>query len=241
MKKLALLGYGKMGQMIQSLSEKEDFVVSLIHDGGNELDLEKLKECDAAIDFSIPSAAFNNVSTCIKLNVPVVCGTTGWLDNLPEVEKLLEKHSSSAFMYGSNYSIGANIFFLTNKYLAKLMSSQSYNLELTEIHHTTKLDSPSGTAISIANDIIEHTSKENWINETSNKEEIIPIISIREPGVKGTHIVSYINEIDEINIEHKALSREGFAIGALKAANWLIGKRGNFRVQEFIKEELLRS
>ncbi len=241
MKKLALLGYGRMGQMIESLSEKEGLSVQYIHNGETEINEELLKACDVAIDFSVPDAAFNNITACIKNQVPVVSGTTGWLEKLSDVYAALKENPHSAFMYGSNYSIGANIYFLLNSYLAKMMSEQDYRVELTEIHHTSKLDSPSGTAISIANDIIKNSNKEKWVNESTDDADTIPIFSIREPEVRGTHIVKYHNTIDEICIEHKAHSREGFAIGALKAAKWLIGKKGNFTVQEYIKQELLNS
>ncbi len=241
MKKLALLGYGKMGKMIASLAEKEGLSVVYINDGDHPFNREKLKECDVAIDFSVPTAAFENVSNCIKEGIPVISGTTGWLDKLPIVRGMINEHPDSAFMYGSNYSIGANIFFLINTQLAKLASSQDYALEITETHHTTKLDSPSGTAISLANDIISQTNKDKWINEESDDPNTVPIISIRETGVKGTHVVQYKNEIDEITIEHRAFSREGFALGALKAAKWLINKNGFYNVQEFIKDDLLKS
>jgi len=237
--KLCLFGYGKMGKMIDGLSSKEGFTVHYIVKTASDFSTSKLRECDVAIDFSTPNAAFENISHCIQNNIPVVSGTTGWLDKLEQIKKLLDESPSSTFMYGSNFSIGANIFFLVNTFLGKLMSDQSYDLGITEIHHTTKLDAPSGTAISIANDIIKvNRNKVKWVNESTTSTEELSIISVREEDVKGTHIVTYKNEIDEISIEHKAKSREGFAIGALKAAAWLIGKKGYFSVQDFIAEEL---
>lgn len=239
MTKLCLLGYGRMGKMIHSLAENEDFSVEYIYDGKKELDIKKLKKCDVAIDFSLPSSAFININTCIENNLPVVSGTTGWLENLPKIQETLSQHKDSAFLYGSNFSIGANIFFMLNSYLANLMSNQNYELGITEIHHTKKLDAPSGTAITIAKDIIEnHPKKSQWVNNPSDSIDTVPIISIREEDVKGTHIVKYENHIDEISIEHKANSREGFALGALKAAKWLIGKNGYFTINDFVKEEL---
>lgn len=237
--KLALLGYGKMGKMIDALSENEGCKVHFIHKGNEVLNQELLQQCDVAIDFSIPSAALINITTCIKLGIPVVSGTTGWLDQLPQVQQDLKRFPASTFLYGSNFSIGANIFFALNIYLAKLMNNQAYNLSIDEIHHTTKLDAPSGTAISLAKDIIKHSTKTEWVNQPTKEALKIPIISHREPDVKGTHTVTYSNLIDDITIEHKAHTREGFALGAIKAAKWLIGRKGYYTVQEYIEHEFL--
>lgn len=239
MTKLCLLGYGKMGKMLDSLADNEGFRVEYIFDGKGHIDEKKIQECDVAIDFSTPTAAFRNIETCILNKIPVLSGTTGWLERMDDVKQLLNENQEAAFMYGSNFSIGANVFFMLNKYLGHLMNDQEYELGITEIHHTTKLDAPSGTAITLAKDIISvNHSKEIWKNEKTNDTEAVSIISLREKDVKGTHIVHYENSIDEIKISHRAKSREGFSRGALKAAKWIIGKTGYFSVQDFIEEEL---
>ncbi len=237
--KLCLFGYGKMGKIIDGLSSKEGFTTHYIVARKEDFLVEKLLECDVAIDFSTPESAFENIVHCIKSKIPIVSGTTGWLDKIDEAKKLLGESPHSAFLYGSNFSIGANLFFMVNKYLGTLMKDQPYNLSLTEIHHTTKLDSPSGTAISIANDLLAlNSNKLKWVNQETTNTDEIGIISKREHDVKGTHVVTYDNEVDSISIEHKAKSREGFALGALKAAAWLKDKQGYFTVQDFIAETL---
>ena len=230
--KIALLGYGKMGQTIEqiALSRRHDVILKIDKNDHN-YDITK---ADIAIDFSIPSVAFNNISNCINNNVPVISGTTGWLEDYNKVVNLC-KEKNGAFIYASNFSLGVNIFFELNKTLAKMMSQlKQYKVSLEEIHHTQKLDAPSGTAISLANDIISaHSSYNEWKLD-ENGENIIPIIAKRIEDVPGTHTVSYESEVDTITIEHVAHNRQGFALGAVIAAEWLIGKTGVFTMNDVL-------
>lgn len=230
--KIALLGYGKMGQTIEqiALSRGHDVILKIDKNDHN-YDISK---ADIAIDFSIPSVAFNNISNCINNNVPVISGTTGWLEDYNKVVNLC-KEKNGAFIYASNFSLGVNIFFELNKTLAKMMSQlKQYKVSLEEIHHTQKLDAPSGTAISLANDIISaHASYNEWkIDE--NGENIIPITAKRIKDVPGTHTVSYQSKVDTITIEHVAHNRQGFALGAIIAAEWLVGKTGVFTMNDVL-------
>jgi 4-hydroxy-tetrahydrodipicolinate reductase len=230
--KIALLGYGKMGQTIEqiALSRGHDVILKIDKNDHN-YDISK---ADIAIDFSIPSVAFNNISNCIDNNVPVISGTTGWLEDYNKVVNLC-KEKNGAFIYASNFSLGVNIFFELNKTLAKMMSQlKQYKVSLEEIHHTQKLDAPSGTAISLANDIISaHTSYNEWKLD-ENGENIIPITAKRIKDVPGTHTVSYQSEVDTITIEHVAHNRQGFALGAIIAAEWLVGKTGVFTMNDVL-------
>ena len=177
---------------------------------------------------------YNNITNCINNNVPVICGTTGWLDNYEEAVKLCND-KKSAFMYASNYSLGVNIFFELNKQLAEMMSSlEDYDVSMEEIHHTQKLDAPSGTAITLAEGIIENSSKKNWDLGEKNSEENIPITAKRIPNVPGTHSVWYDSKVDSIEIKHTANSREGFALGAVVAAEWILGKKGVFSMKDVL-------
>ena len=229
--KIALLGYGKMGKTIEKIAvERGHEVVLKIDENIEDYDLSK---ADIAIDFSIPQAAFNNITTCFKNQLPVICGTTGWLENY---EKAVEscKQENSGFLYASNFSIGVNLFFGLNEKLAKMMSVfNNYSVEIEEIHHTQKLDAPSGTAISLAQQIISNSSKKAWqLNKAGENE--IPIYAKRIENVPGTHTVSYKSEIDSIEIKHTALSREGFALGAIIAAEWLKDKKGVYNMKDVI-------
>ncbi len=229
---IALLGYGKMGKTIEQIAIKRGHnVVLTIDKGDNNYDITK---ADVAIDFSIPSVAFNNISNCINNNVPVISGTTGWLENYDKAVALCEE-KKGAFIYASNYSLGVNIFFELNKTLAKMMSTlKQYNVSMEEIHHTQKLDAPSGTAISLANDIIsQHTGYDNWKLD-ENGETIIPIVAKRIEDVPGTHTVNYESEVDSITIEHVAHTRQGFALGAVIAAEWIAGKTGVFTMNDVL-------
>lgn len=229
---IALLGYGRMGKTIEQIAIKRGHnIVLTIDKGDNDYDITK---ADVAIDFSIPTVAFKNISNCINNNVPVISGTTGWLDNYDNAVALC-KEKKGAFIYASNFSLGVNIFFELNKNLAKMMSAlKQYHVSMEEIHHTQKLDAPSGTAITLANGVIEqHTGFDNWkLDETGDK--IIPITAKRIEDVPGTHTVTYKSEVDTINIEHIAHTRQGFALGAVVAAEWIIGKSGIFTMNDVL-------
>lgn len=235
--KIALIGYGKMGKTIDQLAQAAGHEVVLRIDVGNNVDLnaQNLGQADVAIEFTRPESAFNNVVTCLENGVPVVSGTTGWLDRLEEAKQLVEKYQGGLF-YASNYSIGVNIFFAVNKYLAKLMKRyDQYAVEMEEIHHTQKLDAPSGTAITLAEGILgELKHKKAWINVASENAEELPIISKRIDKVPGTHTISYNCPIDNITITHTAHSREGFARGALAAAEWMVGKQGFYGMEDML-------
>ncbi len=235
--KIALIGYGKMGKTIDQLAQEAGHEVVLRIDVGNHQDLnaESLVEADVAIEFSRPESAFHNIVSCLENGVPVVSGTTGWLDRLEEAKQLVEKYQGGLF-YASNYSIGVNIFFAVNKYLAKLMKRyEQYDISMEEIHHTQKLDAPSGTAITLAEGILgELQHKKTWVNEPSQAVEELPIISKRIDKVPGTHTISYECPIDNITITHTAHSREGFARGALAAAEWMVGKQGFYGMEDML-------
>ena len=229
--KIALLGYGKMGQTIEKLAiERGHQIVLKVDVNTKSYDITK---ADVAIDFSIPSAAFNNISNCFKNNIPVISGTTGWLEKFDEAVALC-KQNKGAFIYASNFSLGVNIFFELNNRLAKMMSSQNqYNIAIEEIHHTQKLDAPSGTAITLADGIIKKTTKEQWTLENA-KENEIPITAKRTHDVPGTHTVTYTSEVDSIAIIHTAHNRKGFALGAIIAAEWILGKEGVFSMKDVL-------
>lgn len=229
---IALLGYGKMGKTIEQIAIKRGHnIVLKVDKDDNDYDITK---ADVAIDFSIPNVAFNNISNCINNNVPVISGTTGWLDKYDDAVTLC-KEKKGAFIYASNYSLGVNIFFELNKTLAKMMSAlKQYNVSMEEIHHTQKLDAPSGTAISLANGVIEqHEGYDNWKLD-ENGESTIPITAKRIEDVPGTHTVAYESEVDTINIEHIAHTRQGFALGAVVAAEWITGKTGVFTMNDVL-------
>jgi 4-hydroxy-tetrahydrodipicolinate reductase len=235
---IALLGYGKMGKVIEKVAQSRGHNIVARIDVDNRQEFENLSasQIDAVIEFSHPSSAFQNVKSCLEKGVPVVCGTTGWLEQKTEIEALtLEK--GGAFFWSSNYSIGVNLFFELNKKLAQLMSPQKqYSVSTTEIHHTEKKDSPSGTAITLAEGIIQNSvGKEKWINNEIPTENEVAIWSAREGKVPGTHIVKYISEIDQIEISHVAHGREGFALGAVIAAEWIVGKKGIFGMKELLE------
>ncbi|MDO6760421.1 4-hydroxy-tetrahydrodipicolinate reductase [Tamlana sp. 2_MG-2023] len=230
--KIALLGYGKMGKTIEQIAIKRGHEVVLTIDK-NDTDYD-ITKADVAIDFSIPNVAFNNISNCLNNNVPVISGTTGWLDRYDEAVALC-KEKNGAFIYASNYSLGVNIFFELNKTLAKMMSTlKQYNISMEEIHHTQKLDAPSGTAISLAKDVIANNSNyTNWKLDEGD-ETTIPIVAKRIEEVPGTHTVTYNSEVDTINIEHIAHTRQGFALGAVVAAEWIVGKSGVFTMNDVL-------
>ncbi len=229
---IALLGYGKMGKTIEQIAIKRGHKIVLAVDKDDkDYDITK---ADVAIDFSIPDVAFNNISNCLNNNVPVISGTTGWLDKYDDAVNLC-KEKDGAFIYASNYSLGVNIFFELNKTLAKMMSAlKQYNVTMEEIHHTQKLDAPSGTAISLADGIIsKHDGFDNWKLDESG-ENTIPITAKRIENVPGTHTINYESEVDTISIEHVAHNRQGFALGAVVAAEWIVGKTGVFTMNDVL-------
>lgn len=229
--KIALVGYGKMGKIIDEISQSRGHeVVARLKETPNR---ESLKDADVVIEFSNPEAAFENIKVCLENKIPVICGTTGWLDKKPEIERIAVEQNS-AFLYGSNFSLGVNLFFAINEKLAKLMNNvDEYQCQLEEIHHIHKKDAPSGTAISIAEGIIENSKYEAWkLDETKDKE--LGIFAIREDEVPGTHSVFYRSEVDEIEIKHTAFNRNGFALGAVIASEWIVGKQGIFSMKDFL-------
>jgi len=235
--KIAILGYGKMGKTIErlALTDGHEIVLKIGRNNTDELTKINLQKADVAIDFSLPSTAFDNIQACLKAGTPVVSGTTGWLERLPEINTLCELQKG-AFIYASNFSVGVNIFFELNRQLAKMMNPQvQYDVNLEEIHHTQKLDAPSGTALTLAKDVAKVIDrKSNIINELASTPSDLSIISKRIEKVPGTHYVKYESPIDEIEIKHVAHSREGFAGGAILAAQWLIGKTGIYTMKDVL-------
>jgi len=230
--KIALLGYGKMGKTIERIALERGHEIVLRKDKDQNFD--GLFEADIAIDFSAPYAAVENISEALTHKIPVVSGTTGWLEDYHQMVELCKKHDT-AFLYGSNFSLGVNIFFEINDYLARIMANfPDYQVKMEEIHHTQKLDAPSGTAISLANAIINHTNYDEW-SLINSDEKTIKITAIREDEVPGTHAVSYDSSIDTIEIKHTAHNREGFALGAVLAAEWIKDKKGVFSMKDVLK------
>ena len=228
--KIALLGYGKMGKTIERIAQERGHEIVLKVDAPGDYDLSV---AEVAIEFSTPQSAFANISRTLSLGLPTVAGTTGWLEHYPEAVTLCKEHEA-AFLYASNFSIGVNIFFELNKTLAQLMRKYpEYAVAIEEIHHTQKLDAPSGTAITLAQEIIEQTDKVGWeLGETT--EDKIPITAKRIENVPGTHIVTYKSVVDTLEIKHTAHSRDGFALGAVLAAEWIIGKKGVFSMKDVL-------
>ncbi len=230
--KIALLGYGKMGQVIERIALERGHEIVLKKDEFNTYD--GLSTADVAIDFSVPSAAVDNISASFNNNVPVVSGTTGWLDRYDEMIALCAA-KNGGFISSSNFSLGVNLFFGLNEYLAKMMAKlDGYKVTMEEIHHIHKLDAPSGTAISLAQGVIENSNNyNNWTLENATASEI-HIEAVRTGEVPGTHTVTYDSGIDSIEIKHTAHNREGFALGAVIAAEWLAGKQGIFSMRDVL-------
>ncbi|WP_271407234.1 4-hydroxy-tetrahydrodipicolinate reductase [Tenacibaculum soleae] len=229
--KIALLGYGRMGKEIEKIALQRGHQIIIKTSGKEKYDITK---ADIAIDFSIPTSAFANISNCINNNIPVISGTTGWLASYNTIVDLCNQ-KKGAFIYASNFSLGVNVFFELNKQLAKMMHTLSdYNIAIEEIHHTQKLDAPSGTAITLAEGIIDNSEKENWELDKNTSEKNIPITAVRTPDVPGTHTVSYQSTIDTIDIKHTAHNRHGFALGAVVAAEWLINKTGVYTMRDVL-------
>lgn len=238
--KIAIVGYGKMGHMIKEIAEKRgNRIVCVIDKDENEkFASPEFRSADVAIEFSTPSTAVDNILACFAAGVPVVCGTTGWLNALPEIKDICEK-GKGTLLWGSNFSIGVNVFMAVNKYLAKLMDRfGQYTPSMLEIHHIHKLDHPSGTAITLGEEIIAETQRINRWEEPGDDKcaapSILPISYKREGEVPGTHIITWDSPVDKITISHEAKSREGFALGAVLAAEWLPGRRGFFTVAEML-------
>lgn len=226
-----------MGKTIERLAvgKGHEIVLKIDHTNLAEMTTENLKQADVAIEFTRPESAADNLQLCLKAGVPVICGTTAWLDRLDEVKATCEE-VNGAFFYASNFSIGVNIFFALNRYLANMMKNYDhYNPIMEEIHHTQKLDAPSGTGITLAEDLMKIiTRKQKWVNEATNASNELQLTSKRLDKVPGTHSIEYISEIDTIEIKHTAHSREGFALGALNAAEWIIGKKGVFGMSDML-------
>ena len=233
--RVAIIGYGKMGHEIEQVLLERGHSVALIIDQDNAHDLraEKLAGVDVAIEFTTPATAYTNVRTCIECGTPVVSGTTGWHDRLAELQALCRERGSS-MIWSSNYSLGVNITFRLNRYLAELMNRfEGYNVAIEEIHHTQKKDAPSGTAISLANDILERVErKQRWLNEPTEEADAIEITSLREGMVPGTHTVTYTSPDDEIVIKHTLFSRRALALGAVVAAEFIATRKGVFTIDD---------
>lgn len=228
---IALFGYGKMGKMIELVAQQRGHaIVAKVDVDTKNIDFSSM---DVAIDFSMPNAAFGNISSCIENGIPIISGTTGWLQDYDKAVTLC-KEKNGAFIYASNFSLGVNVFFELNSYLATMMKNlEQYRVSMEEIHHTQKLDAPSGTAITLAEGIIQHTNYEAWnLNQESEKE--IAIASKRIGNTPGTHTVAYESHVDGIEIKHTAHNREGFAQGAVIAAEWLVGKTGIFSMKDVL-------
>ena len=229
--KIALLGYGRMGKEIEKIALQRGHEIIIKTSGKEVYDITK---ADIAIDFSIPTSAFNNISNCINNQIPVISGTTGWLDKYDAITELCND-KKGAFIYASNFSLGVNVFFELNKQLAKMMNALSeYDIAIEEIHHTKKLDAPSGTAITLAEGIIDHSTKNEWELDKTTSNNNIPITAIRTPDVPGTHTVTYQSAVDTINIKHTAHNRHGFALGAVVAAEWLVNKTGVYTMRDVL-------
>ena len=227
--KIALIGYGKMGKTIEQIALQRGHQIVSIIDINNtaDFDSEAFRSADVAIEFTTPATALGNYMRCFEANVPVVSGTTGWLEHLDEVKAKCEQEGKT-FFYASNFSVGVNIFFALNRYLAKIMNGfPAYDVRMTEVHHIHKLDAPSGTAITLAEGILENVErKERWTLETAEQPTDLPIHAIREGEVPGIHEIIYESEADTISIKHDAKSRAGFALGAVIAAEFTAGKKG---------------
>lgn len=234
--RIALVGYGKMGKAIEQILIERGHEVSKIIDLSNQDEINDItpENTDAAIEFTSPHSAYANITTCISNGVPIASGSTGWLDKYDEVKKLCEE-KKGGFFYASNYSLGVNIFFRLNKYLAQMINGKDYKASMVEIHHTQKLDAPSGTAITLAEGMMENLSlKDGWVNEQTTDDSKIGIVSERIENVPGTHEISYDSEIDSIRISHVAHSRKGFAMGAVIAAEFMVGKQGIYSMDDLL-------
>lgn len=235
--KIALIGYGKMGQTIEkiALQRGHEIVLKIKSDNKHDMNETSLSSCDVAIEFTNPEAAKENVAICLKSKIPTVCGTTGWASELNHA-KMLAIDNQVSFLHTTNFSIGVNLFFELNKLLAKLMNEQKeYEISIKEVHHTHKKDAPSGTAISLAEQILSRIDrKEHWTNNPTDQKELLYIESERTDHVPGTHHVKYDSSIDSIELIHTAHNRDGFALGSILAAEYIVGKKGVFTMQDVL-------
>lgn len=234
--KILLIGHGKMGKAIEEFAIQRGHSLVATVDVNDTLMPTLAEQADVAIEFTHPDAAFNNIKFCLEHNLPILSGTTGWLDKMPEIEKIC-KENDGTFLFASNFSIGVNLFFKLNKFLAKLMSPQDqYKPSMIEVHHTHKKDAPSGTAITLAEGIINENEKyTSWKNDTSVKEDELHITSERIGEIPGTHKITYKSEVDQVSIEHEAYSRDGFVQGAVFVAEWLPSQKGVVKIDDFLK------
>lgn len=232
---ILLLGYGKMGKAVEQAARKRGHHITARITSGNRHELDSTR-ADVAIEFSSPEVAVENVAWCLQHNLPVVCGTTGWLEKKGIIEKMA-RDCNGTFFYASNFSVGVNIFFKVNEYLARIAAGNStYRIHIEETHHTEKKDAPSGTAITLAEGIMKHLkSITTWVNHNSNKQNELPVLSNRIANVPGTHVVKYESPTDSIEISHVAHSREGFALGAVAVAEWLPGRKGVLTMDDFLQ------
>lgn len=235
--KIIIIGYGRMGQEIKQVAEKRGHEVIMTIDKDNQEDFtaDNLKKADVAIEFTLPDAAYDNIMKCFESDLPVVSGTTGWMERFYDIRKYcLEKNQ--AFFYASNYNIGMNLFFKVNEYLAGIMNQYSnYGVEIEETHHVHKVDAPSGTAVSLAEILMEKISRKNkWKKEKAENDDEIPVKSIREDEVPGIHRVMYSSSFDDIELKHSAKSREGFALGAVMAAEFIHNKQGIYSMDDLL-------
>ena len=246
--KIALIGYGKMGKLLERFAQERGHEICITIDADNASDIrsERFKEADVAIEFSVPHAALEHIYDAFEADVPIVVGTTGWYDELAAVEQKC-RAGNNTLLYASNFSVGVNVFFYVNKVLARLMNSYSqYDVQVEEIHHTQKLDAPSGTAITIAEGILDGLERKNtWVNEVIGQQDDVIvkpnellIESHRIEEVPGTHTVIYSSEVDELEFKHTAHSRAGFALGAILAAEWLHGKKGFYSIKDMFDFKL---
>lgn len=235
--RILIIGYGKMGKMIEQIAKERGHQIAGVVDINDSLDSVSKEDVDVAIDFTIPSSVMNNIHTCLDKDIPLVVGTTGWYDNLPMVQERVEKENKSLF-FSPNFAIGVYLFRQMNKYLAKMMDSyNNYTPSITEIHHIHKLDAPSGTAITIANELLqEYSWKKEWKLDAQEGDSEMKILAIREGEEFGTHIVTYESQEDIIEIKHKAKSRRGLALGAVMAAEFLQDKRGFYTMKDLIQD-----
>ena len=230
--KIALFGYGKMGKAIEKIAVKRGHTIVAKID--IDTDDCNISIADVAIDFSTPNSAFNNINECFAKNIPIISGTTGWLNRFEEITKNCQE-KKGAFIYASNFSLGVNLFFELNDQLAKMMTKfNAYQVSIEEIHHTQKLDAPSGTAITLAEGIIENSDKKKWTLDVTDDNNAIPIVAKRIEHVPGTHTISYNSDVDSIEIKHTAKNRDGFALGAVIAAEWLQGKKGVYTMKDVL-------
>jgi 4-hydroxy-tetrahydrodipicolinate reductase len=235
--RIALIGYGRMGHEIETLAKKRghQVVLTIDKDNQDELTPEKLKMADVAIEFTLPDSAYHNIMSCLKSDLPVVSGTTGWMDHFQEVVDYCREHQQ-AFFHASNFSIGVNLFFRINQQMARIMNQfTNYDVEIEETHHVHKADAPSGTAVKLA-DLLLHEidRKKGWKKEKAQTDEDLPVRSIREDEIPGIHRVMYHSTFDDIELRHSAKSREGFALGAVLAAEYIQGRQGVYSMEDLL-------